>query len=63
MGFASPCPPPPPLRLQLVGGVKVLAELNIKGTNAHGSLDWAIVFRHFSIVVIEVRQPAAGELT
>lgn len=38
----------------LVGGVKVMAEQSIKGVNAHGNVDWVLIFKHYSIVVIEV---------
>ena len=37
----------------LVEGVKVLAEHTVSGVQARGSIDWALLFCHFSIVVIE----------
>jgi len=40
----------------IVGGVKVLSEYPIDGQQARGSLDWALLFEYFSIVVMEVRR-------
>lgn len=38
----------------MVSGVRVLAELPVNGLRGRGNVDWALVFRNFSIVVVEV---------
>lgn len=39
----------------LAGGMKVLAKFDVCGTRARGKLDWGVLYRNFSIVVVEVR--------
>ncbi len=37
-----------------IGEVEVVAELEAKGSLAHGSIDWVIIFRDFTLAVVEV---------
>jgi hypothetical protein len=38
----------------LTEDIRVLAEYSVQGTRASGSIDWVLLFKHFSIVIVEV---------
>jgi hypothetical protein len=38
----------------LTEDVRVLAEYGVHGTRASGSIDWVLLFKRFSIVIVEV---------
>ena len=39
----------------MVEGVNVYAEFSVNGLQARGRIDWVLLFRHLSIVIIEVK--------